>query len=252
MSNARPPMPPTNGARPPDPESYKATIRSAARDASLVTLRLELARFVAESLAGSGTELHVLGHIVGPDRVVGASPFGHGSDETVAVSTLLRIASQLVSASADLFQDGRAYAAAALLRQLVEVEYLAWAMEARSGEGERWLRSDKKEREAFFTPAKLRKAAGGKFRGQDYGYHCEFGGHPVPGASLLLQPSPETLQLLLSDVIGHAGRIWEHFAVWAGESQYGAPILSRTSQMRERFAAWKSADPLVGLPPPPA
>lgn len=244
-------MSPTSGAEPLDAESYKAAIRLAARDSSLNALRSDLARFVANCFAGAGTELHALGHIVGPDRVAGVSPFGHGSDETVAVSTLLRIASQLVSASTDLFEDGRAYAAAALLRQLVEVEYLAWAMETRSGEGERWLRSDKRQRQDFFTPAKLRKASGGKFRGQDYGYHCEFGGHPVPGASLLLQPSPETLQLLLSDAIGHAGRIWEHLVGWAQGSQYGDPIHNRTCQMRERFAVWKSADPLAGLPPPP-
>ena len=53
----------------------------------------------------------MLGHMIGPDRADGASPFGHGSDETVAVAMLLRIAGQLVSASADMFMDGRAYAA---------------------------------------------------------------------------------------------------------------------------------------------
>lgn len=58
-------------------------------------------------------------------------------------------------------------------------------------------------------------------------------------------------QLRLSDLLGHAGRIWEHFAGWAKENPHGEPILKRTPQMRERFVAWKSADPLVGLPPPP-
>lgn len=171
----------------------------------------------------------MLGHIVRPDRVAGLSPFGHGSDETVAVSILLQIAAQLVSASADLFGDGRSYAAAALVRQVVEVEYLAWAIEAKNGEGERWLRSDKKQRESFFTPAKLRKAAVGKFRGQDYGYHCEAGGHPVPGSTLLLQCSSEVSQLLLSDLLGHAGQIWEHFVGWAKGSTHGNPILKRTA-----------------------
>ena len=68
------------------------------------------------------------------------------------------------------------YAAAALVRQLVEVEYLAWAFDARDSDAERWLRSTAEERRDFFAPAKLRKAAQGKFRGKDYGHHCEMGG----------------------------------------------------------------------------
>ena len=233
-----------------DLQRIKETIHSATRDASLVKLRFELAQFVAETFASTGEELQLLGHIVGSDRKDGLSPFGHGSDEAVAISTLLRIATQLVSASANLFQDGRSYAAAALVRQIVEVEYLAWAMEAKNGEGERWLRSDKSQREQFFKPSKLRKAAAGKFRSQDYGYHCEFGGHPVPGATSLLQGGPEISQLILSDLLGHTGRIWEHFVGWAKENQYGQPILKRTAMMRDRFMLWKAADPLIGLPPP--
>ncbi|WP_155122428.1 hypothetical protein [Burkholderia ubonensis] len=240
--------PPTGSV---DPQQYKEVMHSAARDASQVALRFDLARFFAKTAAAAGEELHVLGYIVGPDRAAGLSPFGNGSDETVAVSILLQVAAQLVSASADLFDDGRLYAAAALLRQLVEVEYLAWAFETKNGEAERWLRSDRQERESFFTPAKLRKAAAGKFRSKDYGYHCELGGHPVPGSRLLLGRSPETSQLLLSDLLGHAGRIWEHFVGWARDNPNGTPILNRTTQLRERFVAWKVEDRLVDLPPPP-
>jgi hypothetical protein len=182
-------------------------ISLAANDETLRKQRNTLADFTSEIFSSVGTELHLLGHIVGTDRVGGVSPFGHGSDETVAVSVLLRIGSQLVSASADLFEDGRKYAAAALLRQMVEIEYLAWAMEAGNREGERWLRSNREQRQSFFTPAKLRKAAQGKFRGKDYGYHCELGGHPVPGASVLLGEDSVVSQLLLADLLGHSGRI---------------------------------------------
>jgi hypothetical protein len=182
-------------------------ISLAANDETLRKQRNTLADFTSEIFSSVGTELHLLGHIVGTDRVGGVSPFGHGSDETVAVSVLLRIGSQLVSASADLFEDGRKYAAAALLRQMVEIEYLAWAMEAGNREGERWLRSNREQRQSFFTPAKLRKAAQGKFRGKDYGYHCELGGHPVPGVSVLLGEDSVVSQLLLADLLGHSGRI---------------------------------------------
>ena len=226
-------------------------IALAAKDESLVRCRHELAQFSSEHFLAAGTELHVLGHIIGSDRADGVSPFGHGSDETVAVSVLLRIASQLISASADLFADGRQYAAAALLRQMVEIEYLAWAFETRDGDGERWLRSDRHQRQSFFQPAKLRKAAQGKFRGKDYGYHCELGGHPVPKSGVLLDDDTTVSQLLLADLLGHVGRIWDHLVGWARTNQNGGPILKRGQVMSDRFNAWKLNDPMVDVPPPP-
>jgi hypothetical protein len=102
-----------------DFESWRALTRRSASDSRQVAIRFQLARTTAETFSSVGTELHLAGHILGGDRVSGRSPFGHGNDEIVAVSLLLRITGQLVSASADLFEDGRHYAAAALLRQIV-------------------------------------------------------------------------------------------------------------------------------------
>jgi hypothetical protein len=232
-------------------QSFSDSVRLAAKDKTLKIQRGRLARFSAKVFSRVGTELHLLGHIVGSDRTSGVSPFGHGSDEAVAVSLLLRIAGQLISSSTDLFEDGRTYAAAALLRQMVEIEYLAWAMETRNREGERWIRSSREERQAFFTPAKIRKAAQGKFRGKDYGYHCELGGHPVPGAGILLGDDAVVPQLLLADLLGHVGRIWDHLVGWSRRNSSGEAILTRGPEMSKRFGAWKSKDPLSALPPPP-
>ena len=229
----------------------KEAITAAAIDQGACECRSQLARFSAEVFLAVGTELEVMGHIIGSDRFEGRSPFGHGDDETVAVSLLLRIASQLVSASNDLFNDGRRYAAAALLRQMVEVEYLAWAFSTRDGDGDRWLRSTKEERQEFFSPAKLRRVAQGTFRSQDYGYHCELGGHPVPGAGILLEDKAAIAQLLLSDLLGHAGRIWDYLVGWAQQTGHGASILRHAGSMSRQFADWKSRDALVDLLPPP-
>lgn len=119
------------------------------------------------------------------------------------------------------------------------------------GDAERWLRSDQQERQSFFTPAKLRKAAQGKFRGKDYGYHCELGGHPVPKAGALLDDDTTIAQLLLADLLGHVGRIWDHLVGWARADQNGGPILKRGQAMSHQFGAWKSKDPMVDLPSPP-
>lgn len=233
-----------------NPPDWGMEIRTSSRDESLKSIRIELVKFATETFSVVGQELHILGNLIGQDRHDGISQFGHGTDETVAISVLLRILDQLASAALDLFVDGRHYAAAALLRQIVEIEYLAWAFETRDGDAERWLRSDKNERQTFFRPAKLRNAAKGKFRGQDYGYHCELGGHPVPGGTVLLHDDPVIAQLLLADLLGHSGRIWDHIVGWATGNPHGGPILERRQPMLERFSAWKSSDPLAALPPP--
>lgn len=232
-------------------ENFKAIARTSAADPVQVASRFQLARTTAETFSSAGTELLAIGQIFGPDRVKGLSPGGNGSDEIVAVSLLLRVAGQLVSASADLFSDGRHYAAAALLRQLVEVEYLAWAFDAKDSDAERWLRSTAEERRDFFAPAKLRKAAQGKFRSKDYGHHCEMGGHPVPRSAILLNGDEVTCQLLLSDLLGHTGRIWDHLLDWSANQPWALPIHKRKESMHSAYAAWKKVDKLIELPPPP-
>jgi hypothetical protein len=227
-------------------------IRRAALKANQVRARVKLAEFTARVFRDVGEELHVMGHFIGTDRHDGVSPFGHGDDATVAVSMLLRIGSQLVSASADLITDGRAYAGSALIRQLVEVEYLAWAFETKDKESARWLRSTHEERRAFFTPAKLRAAADKRFRSVDYSYHCELGGHPVPGSWILLNDDAAIAQLMLSDCLGHSGRIWDHMVAWARGHSHGDSILSRAGEMLKRYTRWKKRDLLTLLPPPPS
>lgn len=226
-------------------------IRIAAVAADQIATRMDVANFTSTVFQDVGTLLHITGHVVGYDRHNNLSPFGHGDDVTVAISMLLRIGSQLVSGSANLIGDGRHYAGAALIRQLVEVEYLAWAFETNDAEAARWLRSTRDERREFFTPAKLRKAAGTRFRSLDYGYHCELGGHPVPGSWTLLNGDVAVAQLMLSDCLGHSGRIWDHLVGWAKAHANGAPILSRAQEMMKCYAHWKATDPLTILPPPP-
>ncbi len=214
-------------------------------------MRMDVARFTSKVFQEVGTELHVAGHLLGTDRRDRLSPFGHGDDATVAMSMLLRIGSELVSGSAELIHAGQHYAGSALIRQLVEVEYLAWAFETKNEDSTRWLRSTREERRDFFTPAKLRVAAGSHFRSVDYQYHCELGGHPVPGSWVLLNNDAAVAQMMLSDCLGHAGRIWNHIAGWARTHVNGASVLTRSLEMAERYSRWKDVDSLIAMPPPP-
>lgn len=234
-----------------DTEKIWTTIHEGSLDRRVAKMRKDLALHSSKVFLEVGTQLHALGHIVGSDRKEGKSPFGHGNDEVVGMSVLLRIGSQLISASAELLTEGRPYAGAALLRQIVEIEYLVWAFDSRDKDAERWLRSDRKIRESFFKPAKLREASKGRFRGKDYSFHCELGGHPVPTGSILLRNEISTTELLLSDLLGHVGRIWDHFIGWAKRHEdYTATFKSNAIEMSKRFAEWKTNDSLTELPAP--
>jgi len=240
---------------------HRDAIRQAAVDPVGIAARMDFAKFTADAFKGLGEKLFVCGHILGTDRRDGISPFGHGDDAVVAVSMLLRIGSELVSGCADLVGSGRYYAGAALVRQLVEVEYLAWAFEKNDEESRRWLRSTREEREKFFKPSKLRKAAGDHFRSADYSFHCELGGHPVPGSWRLLNGAEATGQLMLSDCLSHSTHIWNHFVGWAkgyvvndkafADNVFGIHAKSKTLEMRQRNDEWKRLDALTALPPPP-
>ena len=232
-----------------DYASVIGTMRHHAENKDLVCLRANLLQFSAQTFGDAGNELFALGSA---DSVASPKPIKlTQSDEAVAVSILIRIAAQLVVTSADLFADGRHYAAAALLRQLVEVEYLVWAIDVREQDGTRWLRSNRETRRSSFSPARLRKAAKGKFRSKDYSFHCEFGGHPTPlGGFMLLEEEQWQVQMLVTDLLGHAGRIWDHLARWAERNPHGDPILERSRRISLRFSVWKAKDPLARLPPP--
>lgn len=243
-------------------ELTRDAIRQAAVDPVGVTARMDFATFVSKTFMDWGEKLFVYGHIVGSDRRDGASPFGHGDDAVVAVSMLLRIASELVGGCADLVGSGRHYAGAALVRQLVEVEYLTWAFEKDDEESRRWFRSTREERHSFFTPGKLRKAANGHFRSADYSFHCELGGHPVPGSWRLLNDAAATGQLMLSDCLGHSTHIWSHFLGWAknyvvsdkafADMIFGEDKNAELGEIRRQLEKWKRLDTLTALPPPPA
>lgn len=171
-------------------------------------------------------------------------------EENKAISLICAIAADLTNSASMLYASNNTYSASALVRQLVEVEYLAWAFEYNPAEARKWIKSDKQERLKFFTPAKLRKAAGNKFRSKDYGYHCELGGHPVPDSAILLNNKDNIGQLMLSDMIGHTWRIWDHLVKWAENAYTNHAIMRHALGLIDGYKDWKTRDVLTNLPPP--
>jgi hypothetical protein len=232
-------------------DPYRDLLKRSTDDQVQASLRKATAIAASAALEKIGNAAFANGHILGTDRKLGESPFGHGSDDVVAMGRLLQIAGQLVSGSSDLIGDGRVYAGSALLRQLVEVEYLTWTFANDPKMAKKWLRSDKKERMNFFSPRKLRSESMGFFRDADYSFHCELGGHPVPGSSALLQDAGSIGQIMLSDAIAHSARILKNAENFLDGKDAILSIDSIMIEIEATFEKWRVGDELNRLPPPP-
>jgi hypothetical protein len=105
-----------------------------------------------------------------------------------AVGMVGQIAGELGQAAVSVLGTGSAYAAAALVRQIIEAEYLLHLFASDLDEPERWLKASSDDLRKVFQPAPMRRRSAGAFRDQEYWTHCATGGHPHPhGASLLLR-----------------------------------------------------------------
>ncbi len=228
-----------------DSEDMRQAVQKYASDTDLAVLRLETGSAGAAGLRDTGRSLHVSGYLVGDSRVSGRSTLGNGDDAQVAVGVLAQIAADLLDASASLLSGRNHYAGAALLRQVVEVEYLTWAFAHEKREASDWLNSTHSERMKFFSPTRLRQISDGRFSASDYRHHCEQGGHPVPRAIPLLGNSEiATAQMLLVDLLLHSWRTVDSLIEWVQGRRVheSVPVGLRSTQ--EMFSSWGSMDPL--------
>lgn len=191
-------------------------MRSAGMDPTAQAARQELCRALCIGFKLLGHSLQVHGHFVGSQRRDGTSPFGNGDDRLVAMGHLSQTAANLIDGAVILVLAGNNYASSALNRQLVEVEYLAWAFCEDSDEASKWLRSSQQERLKRWQPRHLRARSQGRFRGADYGDHCEMGGHPTPDGMRHLSSADLLLpQLLLSETASHGASTWDYLLLAA-------------------------------------
>lgn len=153
-------------------------------------------------------------------------------DRELAVALLSRIASELSSGIALMSRQSYLYAAGALLRQLVEVEYLMFIGYIDPTNLARWYRADGKELRKVFSPQQMRNASDGLFRDQEYWLHCEVGGHPHPRARMLLNAYETPLApiaSLLPDAVHHLRRLWTSLRLLFPKLDVGEPALEKFS-----------------------
>jgi len=222
----------------------------ALNDSPSNEVRRALCGRLGSAFADVGRLLYVLGSIVGPDRKSGASPFRYGSDSTAGLGMVGQIAGELITSASGLVESDQYYAAMALVRQIVEAEYLAWAFGADHSEAERWLRSISEDRRRMWQPRHLRERSGDRFRGKDYQLHCERGGHPTPDARFLLPDHSVRLSssAVLVEIAVHGVSCWDYFveaiveldhAEWYAEN---VPKRRSVSEFHEARAQWVELD----------
>ncbi len=151
----------------------------------------------------------------------------------------------MASGSIALLKDGNRYASAAVVRQVLEIEYLAHAFAEGDETARHWLRADRNERLKFWSPARLREQAAGAFLPTDYWDHCDMGGHPSQKSTLLLPDhqglSPEALW---TDLAMHLVSTWRLVLI-AAERALGKPTPSDwdvVSGVEAAIADWYEAD----------
>lgn len=144
-----------------------------------------------------------------------SSPEQHGPDPArgrsfVAVGLVAQISAELVSGAQLLLRNRNEYGASALVRQLIECEYLLRAFQLNFAEATRWLDANDSDRWDF-KPSKLREIGG--FDRKEYAGHCESGGHPHPMGSRLLQ-LPRAIDDLQRAVSGESRDLDSTRALW--------------------------------------
>jgi hypothetical protein len=177
---------------------------------------------------------------------------GQAFSEFRAVSTVACMAAELADAAVDSARKQRYYTVGALIRQLIECEYLLTLFSDDLEHARWWRESTPEEVRTEFTPKKMRRLTG--FADQEYWNHCATGGHPAPkGARLLekLDPArqswPYSAAELLIDLGLHLRRTWraidallvKHHARYA---QVRAP---QRVQAEDAWSRWQEADPVA-------
>jgi hypothetical protein len=221
-------------------EAYKAAINHP----ELKQPRRTVCRTLAFQLAACGERLWA---------------FGCGSpDFRRALSIVIQFGGSLSTGAVRLGEDQNWYAASALMRQFVEVEYLVRLFRRCPEEAISWLRSSEAERRDAFSPRVMRKRLG-DFRNQEYRAHCQLGGHPNPRAHTLLPArvrqrdcgpfgSNEDFWI---DLAQHLRRVWQDVETFPGNHANAnlGVILQYTEVATAAIRAWEEIDPCAPMIP---
>lgn len=175
---------------------------------------------------------------------------GEVGEAVRAMGALLQMAGELGVSATKMLSGDEHYAGAALVRQIVEIEYLTWNFKEGYKSIAAWLNSTHEDRMRVFSPKQLRASSKGRFLFKDYQDHCEQGGHPVPrGIPLLGGQNVSVAQLLLVDLLLHCWRTWDQVRNWLlnleSLQQIGFPKAG--AEISRGLVEWGKRDPVYSL-----
>lgn len=177
----------------------------AARVAVLCVALMAALKALSVSMVTARTQFHLNGLTTKEMPKIEQGQF-------LALSLLSDTAASLSNGIVTMIEAGNLYAASALLRQIVEIEYLAWAFANDPDEVVDWYNSTHDDRTKRWQPRHLRDRSHGKFRGKDYAEHCETGGHPTPdGMRNLLHGDQQPIAAMLrQELANHGSSAWKY------------------------------------------
>jgi hypothetical protein len=224
----------------------------AIKNTQAQAAREDLCRLTNNALNDYGLKLFVAGNAIagGPSKAQDPD-LKDLLERLIGLSCVMQTAGELGTASASLLEAGQFYASFALVRQIVECEYLCWAFAQDQDDARKWLNTTRSERLRFWSPARMRERSGDEFRAKDYAVHCELGGHPTPRAFALLKTS-RTMHgnSVWLELAVHLANVWSH-TTRAIPSKV-MPLLDRKpgsyGRARDVTAAvneWLSSDPAL-------
>jgi hypothetical protein len=217
------------------PSDDRAQIEAAAFDPAQSAARREACAAIAAAFAEAGKKSLAAGHAWGMDGIQG-------------LGAMTCFAAELSAAAIRCLRDCNCYAAAALVRQLVEIQYFMWLFAEDGEASQQWLNASAEDMRRTFRPAELRTRSKGVFDNEEYRKHCDMAGHPNPAAGILLNQGAGrsfVLELAYADLAQHLERIWRFFNQALGLQGVSSPLDVETGRrVNDAILHWHKVDRL--------
>jgi len=220
-----------------DGDDLRSVVGALVSDTKLLGLRTDLCRKVTAALRSASTFLYIPASI-GERR------------EVKSLAIVVEMCGDLASGTVSLYEGEHWYAGSALVRQLIECEYLLSLFGVDSATASAWLDASPKELRTWWSPSSMRERSQGRFDDREYWDHCERGGHPVPSALPLLHVSLSDYdrRFVWIDFAVHLKRVFE--ALEDCFETFGfRERLSELAYEKARLAIleWANDDPAPGI-----
>lgn len=165
-------------------------------------------------------------------------------DAVRGLALVTKMGGALAMGTCDLLDARNAYGAAALLRQVVEVEYLWWTFADEVKDAALWANADRAELARRFRPVETRRRSEGRFRIGEYQAHCDKGGHPNPAGWFLVgdDVKPDPVRMLWLDLCQHLERGWGLLSIASAAVGRAGAVERDAPAVREACRDWYARD----------